>query len=326
MSNSSQKWVISFKQLGIIIISFVFGVIAALLLSNSQVSTVTNFTTTELIGFVLSVILSGASIVLAIAAIALGKSSEQVLISRSDESIRLQNEVFTRTTDALQNIKSSTGVTEKRLEDVISGRAGDFSKKIARIVNDESKEGPLDVDELEEKIRSSILENSKQTEGEDVKKKRLEIRKKRRERSKTYECFHNNFLYSLINKLGAKILRLESSSPLKKTTQKYAVYDAVFEVNGQMLAVSTFAPPVDDEEVKYLHNELNTVTTRLAGGMEENGIDKLFLVFFEQREDSEYMQKAREYISPFRENLVSKINITGVHYDSVDEWVNKFQL
>ena len=36
------------------------------------------------------------------------------LLQRSDESIRLQTELFTQTNDALQHIKASTGVTQKK--------------------------------------------------------------------------------------------------------------------------------------------------------------------------------------------------------------------
>lgn len=79
MKNSSdadrpREWSVSYRQIGIVILAFFLGMIAALLLSNAQLGTTTAFTTTELIGFTLSVVLAGASIVLAIAAIALGNS------------------------------------------------------------------------------------------------------------------------------------------------------------------------------------------------------------------------------------------------------------
>jgi len=132
----NDAWTISYKHVGIIVFSFSLGLIGALLISNSQSASTTSFSTTELIGFVMSVILSGASIVLAISAIALGRSSERAVIDRSDESIRLQNEVFVRTNEALQRIEASTGVTEKRIEDIITGRVGDISQKIAGLASE----------------------------------------------------------------------------------------------------------------------------------------------------------------------------------------------
>ena len=138
------------KQLGCLIISFLLGATVAILISNARVGTSTYFSTTELIGFALTVILSGAATVLAIAAIALGKSSEQAVIKRSDESIRLQNEVFVRTNEALQRIGTSTGVTERRIEDIISGRAGDISQWVAEKAVESKRGGPTSSKELAE--------------------------------------------------------------------------------------------------------------------------------------------------------------------------------
>ena len=179
------EWAVSYKQIGLIIFVFMLGIISALLLSNAQTGTPTTFTTTELIGFVLSVILAGAAIVLAISAITLGKSSEQAVIKRSDESIRLQNEVFTKTTEALQRIESSTGVTEKRIEDIISGRAGEISRELAEITIRDRKVLPDDARKLEENIRRSIMHSvteqsveerealQKRREKEDIQEKNI---------------------------------------------------------------------------------------------------------------------------------------------------------
>ena len=132
MSDYKKKeWSISYKQIGVVLFAFALGVIFSLLLSNTQTGNPTTFTTTELIGFVLSVILSGASIVLALSAIALGKISEQSVL-RSDESIRLQNEVFVKTTEALQRIEASSGGIEKRIEDIISGVQEIFRKRLQK--------------------------------------------------------------------------------------------------------------------------------------------------------------------------------------------------
>jgi len=89
-----QRFMISLRLLGGLAIAFLLGYAAYGLVQNILAVGTLSFSTPELINFVLSVLLSGASIFLAIAAITLGKFSEQAMIQRSDESIRLQTEVF----------------------------------------------------------------------------------------------------------------------------------------------------------------------------------------------------------------------------------------
>lgn len=150
-----EPYSISIKLLGGFLIAYLLGLATHLLARNFFSGQPLTFSTPELINFVLSVLLSGASIFLAIAAIALGRFSEQAIIDRSDESIRLQNEVFQKTTDALQRIESSTGVTEKRIEDIIAGRVGDLSQRAARIATEAPDAKGKDMEEL---IRKSLYE------------------------------------------------------------------------------------------------------------------------------------------------------------------------
>ena len=201
--NPKKEWYISYKQLGLIIIAFSFGIIATLLFINSEESNTTQFSTTELIIFSLTIILAGASIVLAIAAIALGKSSEQAVIQRSDESIRLQNEVFQKTTDALQRIESSTGVTEKRIEDIISGRVGDLSHKIVEIATEKQKEqAPLSAEEVEKMIRKNLSQSLYQggiIERSPLTKKNTKILKRERLRRKKLEIKRDKNITNIQN-------------------------------------------------------------------------------------------------------------------------------
>ena len=110
------NYVISLKLLSGLLVAFLAGYFTSNVIANANAVNVYTFSTPDLINFILSVLLSGASIILAISAISLGKVSEQAMIQRSDESIRLQNEVFLKTTEALQRIESSTGVTENELK------------------------------------------------------------------------------------------------------------------------------------------------------------------------------------------------------------------
>jgi len=323
MSEEKNEWNITYKQIGIILISFVLGLIVALLFSNTQETNPTNFTTTELIGFVLSVILSGASIVLAIAAIALGKSSEQAVMSRSDESIRLQTEVFTRTTDALQGIKASTDVTEKRIEDIISGRAGDISKQVAELAGVESGVGRFDVKELEEQIKKSITGSfdKKQLtdeEKEERENRRKEIMKKRRE----YENHHDAVLLSLANQENVQIVKLGHGTPSsdKSVLERY---DAIFTKSNEKIAVSTFEPL---SIMRYRSGGYTEILNNLARGLEEGDITKLYLVFFEGEKNEEAKENIEKSLRLMKEEISSKIVIKEISYSESSDWANELAL
>ncbi len=107
-----------------VIISLIVGLVSGYILNNLLVEKQLTFSTTSVISFVFTVALGGCSIVLAIVTMILSKQAEVSLIRRSDEGIRLQTEIFVRINEVLGKIQSSTGVTEKRIEDIISGRTG----------------------------------------------------------------------------------------------------------------------------------------------------------------------------------------------------------
>lgn len=320
---NKEEWSISYKQIGIIFISFSLGLIVALLISNSQTATSSNFTTTELIGFVLTVILSGASIVLAIAAISLGKSSEQAVMLRSDESIRLQTEVFTKTTDALQGIKASTDVTEKRIEDIISGRAGDLSKQIAEIATDETGVGNINLKDLEEKIRKSITqgfnkkENSNSDKEERAKRRRESMRKR-----KEYEFHHDELLLSIANKPDIKIERMSHGTP-SNDEESINRYDAVFSKNNEKIAISTISPSSNT----YMPNSYVEILQALAVPIENGDIQKLYLIIFQDnKEKAPDTNILNEVLSMMKDELASKISVSIVPYGETEEWIKELKL
>lgn len=153
---SDKEAKISYKKLGIIALSLVLGGIFVLLAQNTQTGSEISFTTTSLVVFLLGIILSSTSIVLAIVAIFLGKMSEQVMVERSDQSIRLQNDVFTKTTEALRKIESSTGVTEKRIEDIIAGRTGEVASNLSMDLIQSGATSQRNRKELEDEIKNSL--------------------------------------------------------------------------------------------------------------------------------------------------------------------------
>lgn len=319
----NEEWSITYKQIGIVTVAFVLGVIVALLLSNSQSSVTSNFTTTELIGFVLSVILSGASIVLAIAAIALGKSSEQAVINRSDESIRLQTEVFTKTTDALQAIKSSTDVTEKRIEDIISGRAGDLSKQIAELASDETESGNINVKELEEKIRKSLTQSFEKKELSDSEREERAKRRAESQRKRVlYEKNHDSLLFSLANKPEVKIEKLGHGTP-STDHEPSERYDAILNKNGTKTAVSTFAPIDSDRLIMRSYSE---ILKSLASPLQSENIDKLYLIQFNDSESKTDISSLQEAVDLMKDEIASRIEITQIQYSDVEQWVESVEL
>lgn len=298
---------VSWKQIGIVSLSTSLGFISALLLANTQQNETTNFSTTELIGFTLSVVLSGASIVLAIAAIALGKSSEQAVIRRSDESIRLQNEVFTKTTEALQRIESSTGVTEKRIEDIISGRVGDISHQVAKIAAQDSKFGigPSTKD-LEESIRNSILSTirpDRSIGGRFEYESKLNDEKKSEEE---YQTYHDKLLLSIGNAKNVSIEKLGHGGPDKEGLE---AFDAIFLKENVRFAVSTFRPN-KNQNPALIPAFMSAFLKQLAEGK----VNKVFVVFFSMTTESEYMKLAMDQLSLVKPELANNFKIISGTY------------
>lgn len=300
MSDSKSEWTISYKQIGVIIASFSIGLIVALLISNSQGTTQSNFTTTELIGFVLSVVLSGASIVLAISAISLGKLSEQSVIERSDESIRLQNEVFVKTTEALLRIESSTGVTEKRIEDIISGRVGDISHQVAEIASRHSKQNPKATKELEESIRASLLKEVKSEspeEREQRRLRRLEAKEKREILEEKYQIAHDAILLGVGNDEAIRINKMGHGN----IDEDGVDFDGLFEKGSNTFAVSTFRPG-------FGINDVINWAPQFVTEINKSNLSFAFFVFFHNKgEEPINIDKLTDSMRFIRQDALNKM-------------------
>lgn len=259
---------ISYSLLGLLVIVFLLGGAAYGLFQNMSSQQTLTFSTPALIGFVLTIILAGASIVLAVSAIMLGKFSEQAMIKRSDESIRIQNEVFQKTTDALQRIESSTGVTEKRIEDIISGRVGDISQNVARIAT-EKREGEvgLNIKELEETIQRSILETLGEggIAGSYSRYKEADLRRtleqrERQEKEDAYKALHTRMLKAFSTRDDLTALQMGTAS-LGATGD--GLFDGIYQTeDGNHIGVIDFAPHHQKTSVsKFTSNSLHELST-----------------------------------------------------------------
>lgn len=104
-----------------IVLAFASGAVFGLILKNLILTSDNTLPTTSIISFTFTVFVGTSSIILAIIAIILSRSTE-ANIKKRDEGAKILNDVFYKITKVLGNIQGSTGATEKRLEDIISGR------------------------------------------------------------------------------------------------------------------------------------------------------------------------------------------------------------
>lgn len=320
-SKRKQEWSITYKQLGMLILAFSLGIIAALLFSNASVNTPTTFSTTQLIGFVLTVILSGASIVLAISAILLGKSSEQSVIQRSDESIRLQNEVFQKTTDALQRIESSTGVTEKRIEDIISGRVGDLSQKIAGQIATEKQEASesLSAQEIGEMIKKTLYQSlreegilSRRTPLDEERRRIVEeMEEKEKIKQKKigeYKAFNLRFLTSLANRDGLKAMKIGLG---EGSASGDDLFDGIYlRKDGKRIGVITFG---DHHLVQLVRRMTNSALYELQKGT----FAHVYIILYGIIESFE--REFADVISIVDSELKKRITLTVCPQDKIEE-------
>lgn len=140
-----------------VIISLIVGFVAGFILNNLLVEKQLTFSTASVISFVFTVALGGCSIILAIVTTILSKQAETSLVRRSEEGIKLQTDIFVRTNEVLSKIQSSTGVTEKRIEDIISGRTAIIAQEVI------DKSMPMGAErftaEFQEKIKKDLAES-----------------------------------------------------------------------------------------------------------------------------------------------------------------------
>jgi len=312
---------ISYKTLAVIIVSLSLGFSAALFFSVSLSGETSSFSAVELIGFVLSIILSGASIVLAISAISLGRASEDALIRRSDDSIKLQNEVYTKTTEALQSIKASTGVTEKRIEDIIAGRAGDISKSIAEYATQEGIGSTIDADSLEKMIKDSLADLQPNSSSERQKRTKI-IREEVTEKKAEYNKHHDELLYEIVNTNNLHIEKLGHGSPSSSISSPEKIYDAIFVKDDKRIALTTFAP-ISDKILSF--DSIPGIIFKLSKPIIDNRIDKLILVAFtDEDSDPEKTKQGLEDVQKAMNTEVSsRINTHVVDYKEIKTWASK---
>lgn len=295
MTTNKNQSSISYVQLGLLIVAFLTGVIADQIVRNTLGAETIQFSTLSLIGFLFSILIGGASIVLAIAAIQLGKISEQTMVERSDQSIKLQSDIFVKTTDALQRIESSTGITERRIEDIISGRAGDISRNVAELALAE-RGGMKDKKLLEQEIKESIL---RQIKGEPAIIQDQATTQLLKERRIRYQQFHSKILSLFANINKSIAIKIGSGA---FNAEGEALFDGIFDIGGTKVGVCALGQ--DHEGSVFSREFLNSI----IGSLTNNLVDDVAFVFDATKEEREDLQmKFRKELSFVKDELLNRI-------------------
>jgi hypothetical protein len=324
-TSAPQKLTISLQLLGGFALVFILGLTTHLLARNFFSGQALTFSTPELLNFVLSVLLSGASIFLAIAAIALGRFSEQAIVQRSDESIRLQNEVFQKTTDALQRIESSTGVTEKRIEDIISGRVGDLSQKIARIATEtQDPQGKDQGKDVEAAIRKALYETLREEgitgrsfpntpSAEEISLRNRNLAEKLAEEE--YGKASTAFMQALSVRSDLKAVKMSRGHIGKPGDE---MYDGIYVLaDGTRIGIVDFG----------LHHSANTINTAITGvlrDLQNNNVKKAYVVYYGPKERIE--PTFNEVISVIDPKLKNRISLIICPPDQITQVAKDLQI
>ncbi|TWU01634.1 hypothetical protein [Neorhodopirellula pilleata] len=296
---------ITYRQLSVIGVTFVAGLLVGLFFLSASNSQITSLTPMALIGFVISVLLGGASIILAVVAIQLGRSSETTLAARNDDSLRLQTEIYTKTAEALQKIAASTDVTEKRIEDIISGRVGEISHDLARNIP-RSRKSP---DQTEEAIRQQIFRSLRSQESEAQRKRDKELEEAREE---AYQAAHKKALIGFANKQHFKVMKLEHGSVNEEGEN---LFDGIYSRRGDKVAISTFRPSWPARDIQLF---LLSALPELKKGL----ITKLVLLLFTDEEQPLRSSTTEALLELLPEDLRERVFVIECTYDDIEREID----
>jgi len=297
---------IKVETLLMFLLSFVFGVVSILIYNNLLAGEKISFTTVGLIGFVLSIIFGGASMILAITAIYLGKVTEKILMERSEKSIELQNDVYIKTSEALKKIESSTGVTEKRIEDMISGRVGAIATRLVddKLVTGKNKE------ELEKEIIKTIHKN----ETEEEKIKRIEREKEIEAIKKVYKDYQRKLLLAITNSKDVTTLKIGDGMVTEKGTE---LVDGYYSYNNTKFGVCVFYN--HSYYISSLFVYLNDFVTSVAKEISNDTFKKVYIVFNEECEAANKLKDQLAILKTYyKENIIDNIIVvTGTENEVI---------
>jgi len=275
-----------------ICITFLIGLVAGLvinkLLSPEQIS----FSTVALISFVFTVALGASAIILAVITIVLSRNAEDALIRRSDEGIRLQNDVFVRTSEVLSKIQASTGVTEKRIEDIIAGRTGPLVEEaVAKSKLDEAGVSKGAVEkiskDLAESLKSEIMPLIRSAPSiAEARLVAIETKQNKKEAiSKRWREFRSEVVNEIRQVSGVEIISETEGRTRAEKPEEF--WDAMIKINNKGVGLDIHTKDQLWEEEGTYHNLLKSSSSRreyigdLTCRALEDNIEKIIIIFDE---------------------------------------------
>ncbi|MCP4600242.1 MAG: hypothetical protein GY847_06870 [Proteobacteria bacterium] len=226
-----------------IILTFVAGVVACLIADSLSAADGVTLSTTSVISFSFTVALGAASIILAALTIVLSRTAEDALINRSDEGIRLQNAVFVKTSEVLSAIQASTGVTEKRLEDIISGRTGVIAQQVFERSFPDG-EGSLSaeaIDRLKKSLAKSLSDElrpllaSRPEQTQVILSEMEERQRKLQDGVERWDAYRLSIVAAVGKQEDVEIVSQSKGSTGAETMEKF--WDAVIELEGKRMGL-----------------------------------------------------------------------------------------
>jgi|GEM_PF-4222498 hypothetical protein len=277
------------SQILIFILGFFVAILVALLFQSMLKNASLTLSTVDLLNLVFSSALSVSSIFLAITAIILSKRSEEIIINRATESRDLQSTLFTRTIEVLARIESSSGINEKRIDD-LSRQLADLPKHA----------GQNREEEIRKIVRTNLLPESSVTSP------RASTQFFEQE-SKKEEEFKSKVVLGVANIDKVSIERMGEGDVNGEGDD---LVDSIYSIDGKRFTVSTFYIK-GDNEIDYLDNEtLQSYLLSLAKRISDGAYVKAFLVFNKlQAADSDFEKIYKEFIQVTDAKVNSKINI-----------------
>jgi len=310
LARPSPSYSVSYSQLAIVSISLLIGLVAGLYISVSQTGETTTLTPMELIGFLVSILIGGASLVLAVVAISLGKMSERTLTTRGDDHLRLQTEIYTKTTEALQKIAASTDVTEKRIEDMIQGRVSDISHDLAKTFR-----GPQrSPEDTEKEIRRSIMQSMKKKES--IEQREREKKEAAAERD-AYEAAHQRALLAFANQPHTKVQKIFEHGFAFMGGED--LFDALYTRKKETIAMSTFrSKPSSDFLNEFVINSCEEIRT--------GKIAALVILLFYDDENERKTATLGKILNLVPKEIAERISVVRSTYENVETEIKNLEL
>ncbi len=266
--------VVSVKTIVITVAAFVLGIVSVFLINNLFAKEQIVWSTGALLSLVSTVALGAASVTLTWVAHRISRDSEEKLM-----------DVFLKTNEALSSIQTSTGVTEKRMEDLISGRASVFA---AEVMERSAQTVPLSkesTDKLTEELTNSLRKELAPllvTPAPQVAQRLARIEALQREKDVV-----NNHWYRFMNSIVANLTCLpdvEVSSSVSgnlDSDDSTAFWDVLLKIAGKRIALGVQTKTqIDSNSFKMLENVHNRMEylRNVTWRADQDPLDLIFIM------------------------------------------------